>query len=86
MEIILALVVNLVTAGSKRALPVIGQLSTPYLRLIVAILSFAAVLGNAALSGGTVDAGSVDTLVSAINVFAVSQGAFFLSKLKKPDA
>lgn len=79
-EIISALAVNLLTSGSKRVMPVLGRVPKGYLRLGVAVLSFLAVLGSASLSGGEVDVLQVESFVKALEVFAISQGAYFLSK------
>lgn len=54
------------------------------LRFIVAALSFGAIVGGALLSGGEVEAMSVEVFVEAGMVFLSSTGLYFFTKKKKP--
>lgn len=77
--------VTLLTGGVKKLLPVLGQLKKGWFRVLVALLSYAATIGHAALSGGEVDQGATETFVNALTVFATSQATYLLFKRKKEE-
>ena len=82
MEIITALAVNLLTSGLKKVTPVVANLSKPALRLLVAVFALIGSITVSALTGAETAPMSIETFVEAIKVFAISQGAFFLTKSK----
>lgn len=71
----------LVTQGVKKvqALQLSAKRKT-YIRLLVALFSFGAVLGTTVLSGGEVDPSSIEALADAFVIFLGSQGVHLLSK------
>lgn len=80
MEIILSLAVNLLAAGLKKFVPVVGTLSKPVLRFIVLVLSFGVTIGNAAVNGEMVDASVSQVFVEGLATFLASQGFYLLGK------
>lgn len=77
--------IKVITDGAKKFVSVdwtSGQRNVA-LKVLVAIFSFLAVLGTAALSGAEVDAVSVSTLAETIVVFVASTGIYFWSKFRQ---
>lgn len=83
------IVVALITQGTKH---VSGRLTNirnadglrqTVFRLVAAVLSFASVMVAASLSGGEVDAASIDVLSQAVVTFFGATGLYFLTKKKK---
>lgn len=53
------------------------------LKFIVAVLSFGAAVGSAALGGGEVDASAISTLSTTIVVFVAATGFYYWSWYRK---
>lgn len=88
MEVLLLLlspfVVAIITSGIKHFRPVsLTEGAKKYgIRFVVAILSFAAVVGSAIVSGGEVDPIAIETFSTALMVFLSSTGVYFFAKKK----
>jgi hypothetical protein len=79
------ILVAVLTGGVKKLKTVkISGYKKTILRLVVGVLSFGSVVAGAVVTGGEVDAVSIETLSNTILVFLSASGVYLFAKKPKP--